>query len=173
MPRQAVGYFLDNCVLSTHCYSHVQMASGEHEGQQTTTKGPSVTAKCRIAEILQYSCDWSKEDNRINCLPFPRIFRMSVQFYLMMPTYRHSHWRHSCPGRPAVEITRQVNVDIKTGEVEIPPEVQYAFSLLVKHKLILFCYGSHSQFLPKGKPWRDVVRYPQDEWSETPDSETK
>ncbi|EIM82081.1 uncharacterized protein STEHIDRAFT_124892 [Stereum hirsutum FP-91666 SS1] len=112
------------------------MTLGEHDGQKTTTTAsgtkPLETTRCRIAEILQYSCDWSKKDNRINCLPFPRLFRI-------------------CPGRPAVEITRQVRVDIKTGEVEIPPEVH--------------------QFLPKGKPWRDVVRYSQDESSEPPDSQ--
>lgn len=98
---------------------------GEHEARQTTTTANGTeTSKCRIAEILQYSCDWSKEDNRINCLPFPRIFRMSVQTFCFKEFVPLILGIPSCPGRPAVEITRQVKVDIKTGEVEIPPEVQ-------------------------------------------------
>ncbi|ETW75871.1 hypothetical protein HETIRDRAFT_244204, partial [Heterobasidion irregulare TC 32-1] len=78
---------------------------------------------CQIAEILQYSCDLqSGEDGRpqFHCFPVPRIFRI-------------------CPGRPAIEITRTVKIDIATGEVNIPPE--------------------SSQYLPKGKVWRDVDLY--------------
>ncbi|KAH9921383.1 hypothetical protein B0H21DRAFT_200128 [Amylocystis lapponica] len=44
-----------------------------------------------------------------------------------------------CGGRPAVEMTRFAHVDVDTGEVSVPPEA--------------------SQVLPKGKPWRDIVRY--------------
>jgi len=44
-----------------------------------------------------------------------------------------------CPGRPAVEITRYVNTNALTGLVKPSPEL--------------------SQFLPKGKPWRDVKRF--------------
>lgn len=31
---------------------------------------------------------------------------------------------HSCSGRPAVEITRSVNIDMDTGEVEIPADAR-------------------------------------------------
>ncbi|KAI0732614.1 hypothetical protein C8Q72DRAFT_773958 [Fomitopsis betulina] len=44
-----------------------------------------------------------------------------------------------CAGRSAVELTRIVQVDMNTGEVSLPREA--------------------SQQLPKGKPWRDVIRY--------------
>jgi len=35
-----------------------------------------------------------------------------------------------CPGRPAVEITRQVTVNMNTGEVDIPEEVRYMILFL-------------------------------------------
>ncbi|KZP28093.1 hypothetical protein FIBSPDRAFT_689460, partial [Athelia psychrophila] len=79
--------------------------------------------KCRIAEIVQYTCDLEKEGNgrqRVHCFPIPRIFRI-------------------CPGRPAVEITKFVNINEHTGETEIP--------------------AAASESLPKAKPWRDVVRH--------------
>ncbi|KAI0937526.1 hypothetical protein AcW1_001617 [Taiwanofungus camphoratus] len=80
-------------------------------------------SKCRLAEIVQYKCEaevTSAGEPQFHCWPIPRIFRI-------------------CPGRPAVEMTRFVDVDMNTGEISVPPE--------------------SSQTLPKGKPWRDVVRY--------------
>ncbi|EMD34799.1 hypothetical protein CERSUDRAFT_54517 [Gelatoporia subvermispora B] len=62
--------------------------------------------KCRIAELVQYSCGDeanSKGERQFHCWPIPRIFRI-------------------CPGRPAVELTRYAEVDVNTGEVTIPPE---------------------------------------------------
>ncbi|PCH44964.1 hypothetical protein WOLCODRAFT_77530 [Wolfiporia cocos MD-104 SS10] len=79
-------------------------------------------AKCRLAEIVQYRCDaeqTQRGEPQFHCWPIPRIFRI-------------------CPGRPAVEMTRFIDVDMSTGEISIPPE--------------------SSQTLPKGKPWRDVMR---------------
>jgi len=84
---------------------------------------PAGHGKCRIAEFVQYRCDVEKGaygQPQFHCWPVPRIFRI-------------------CPGRPAVEITRFVDVDMHTGEISIPPE--------------------SSQALPKGKAWRDVHRY--------------
>ncbi|TDL24561.1 hypothetical protein BD410DRAFT_767062 [Rickenella mellea] len=83
--------------------------------------------KCQIYEILQWSCDPAKEiesqsdPNTVQCYPLPRIFRI-------------------CPGRPAIEITRFVNIDPQSGQAEIPPE--------------------NINILPKAKPWWDIVRYP-------------
>ncbi|KAL4247476.1 hypothetical protein ABKN59_007945 [Abortiporus biennis] len=59
--------------------------------------------KCRLAEILQYSCDVeiSGTGPQYHCWPIPRIFRI-------------------CPGRPAVEVTRYVHVNGDTGEVIVP-----------------------------------------------------
>ncbi|EJF63814.1 hypothetical protein BD309DRAFT_864292 [Dichomitus squalens] len=79
--------------------------------------------QCRLAEILQYKCvaeDVDKGQLKVHCLPIPRIFRI-------------------CPNRPAVEMTRFVDVDLESGAVHIP--------------------APSSQVLPKAKPWRDVVRY--------------
>ncbi|TFK89903.1 hypothetical protein K466DRAFT_485816 [Polyporus arcularius HHB13444] len=80
--------------------------------------------KCRLAEVLQYKCTLEQEaDGRptVRCLPVPRIFRI-------------------CPNRPAVEMTRFIDVDLETGAVrDIPSE--------------------SSSVLPKGKPWRDVLKY--------------
>ncbi|KAI0067453.1 hypothetical protein BV25DRAFT_1819797 [Artomyces pyxidatus] len=88
---------------------------------------PKVQQRCRIAEIVQYSCE-NTEAGQLHCFPIPRIFRM-------------------CPGRPAVEITRFVNIDLETGAVEIPPA---------------------DQALPKAKVWRDVVTFPPEEEKSTP-----
>ncbi|EPQ53445.1 hypothetical protein GLOTRDRAFT_78441 [Gloeophyllum trabeum ATCC 11539] len=62
--------------------------------------------KCRLAELVQYTCNIDTIDEgvpRLHCYPILRIFRM-------------------CPNRPAVEITKLVNFDPATGKVEIPPE---------------------------------------------------
>ena len=37
---------------------------------------------------------------------------------LILPVYIP----YRCPGRPAIELTRVVNVDIKSGEIDVPPE---------------------------------------------------
>ncbi|KAI0070761.1 hypothetical protein K474DRAFT_1607774 [Panus rudis PR-1116 ss-1] len=84
--------------------------------------GSSAAGECRIAEILQYSCDEEEVTSgtpRFHCWPLIRIFRI-------------------CPGRPAVELTRLVNVNSSTGAIELP--------------------SPSSQQLPKGKPWRDIKR---------------
>lgn len=59
--------------------------------------------------------------------------------------------QYSCPGRPAVEITRQVNVDIKTGEVDIPSEAQYA-SLFVASKYNAYVANYLVNFYPGVNP---------------------
>ncbi|KZT22725.1 hypothetical protein NEOLEDRAFT_1137499 [Neolentinus lepideus HHB14362 ss-1] len=90
-------------------------------------RNESDNKKCRIAELMQYTCSQERTahgESRLHCYPILRIFRM-------------------CPNRPAVEITKLVNFDSVTGKVEIPAEA--------------------SQILPKGKPWRDVTRYKNDE----------
>ncbi|KAJ7336440.1 hypothetical protein B0H14DRAFT_2933778 [Mycena olivaceomarginata] len=74
--------------------------------------------QCRIAEIMQYSC--VPKNATVHCVPIPRLFRI-------------------CPGRPAVEVTRVLNVDLTTGYVEMPRHLE--------------------QKLPEGKAWADVIRY--------------
>ncbi|KIM42127.1 hypothetical protein M413DRAFT_26942 [Hebeloma cylindrosporum] len=83
---------------------------------------------CRIAEILQYTCVVKKSrvinmPPRTVCYPIPRILKL-------------------CPGRPAVEITKFVELDAKTGEVEIP--------------------AGFSADSVKGRPWREVIRYEEE-----------
>ncbi|KAK7018972.1 hypothetical protein R3P38DRAFT_2979822 [Favolaschia claudopus] len=68
-----------------------------------------VDAGCKIAEIMQYSCVPKRgTDGRptIHCVPIPRLFRI-------------------CPDRPAVEVTRVLNIDDTTGYVEMPRELGY------------------------------------------------
>ncbi|KAF8126218.1 hypothetical protein EV363DRAFT_1157022 [Boletus edulis] len=87
---------------------------------------PEPRSKCRLLEIVQYSCELEKVSSGevgTHCFPFSRIFQI-------------------CPHRPAVEITRYITIDAKTGEIEIPD-------------------GQSS--LPKGKPWRDVHLYSKSE----------
>jgi len=79
--------------------------------------------KCQLAEIVQYTCDIERGPRgkpQVYCVPIPRFFRI-------------------CSDRPAVEITRIVDVDTHTGVVTLPSRL--------------------SQALPKGKAWRDVVHY--------------
>ncbi|EKM56541.1 uncharacterized protein PHACADRAFT_92606 [Phanerochaete carnosa HHB-10118-sp] len=92
---------------------------------ETSATTTPETKKCRIAELVQYSCEREEDasgNSQFHCWPIPRVFRI-------------------CTGRPAVEITRYVDADVTTGEIKLPPQA--------------------SQQLPKGKPWRDVQRYPQ------------
>ncbi|KAH8097040.1 hypothetical protein BXZ70DRAFT_307049 [Cristinia sonorae] len=64
---------------------------------------------CRIAEIVQFSCQQERTPDGVEkfvCSPIPRIFRI-------------------CPGRPAVELTRYVSIDPLTGHVEIPSSTSH------------------------------------------------
>ncbi|KAJ7484648.1 hypothetical protein FB451DRAFT_1233046 [Mycena latifolia] len=81
-----------------------------------------VDSKCRIAEITQHSCLPKK--NRlghpvVHCVPIPRLFRI-------------------CPDKPAVEVTRVLEIDLATGSVEMPKALE--------------------KMLPCGKAWRDVLK---------------
>ncbi|KAF5340352.1 hypothetical protein D9611_007924 [Ephemerocybe angulata] len=82
---------------------------------------------CRLAEILQYMCSLEQGKlsgkRRLFCTQVPRIFQL-------------------CPGRPAVEVTRVANINLVTGEVDVPPQA--------------------SQII-KAKDWSSVIRYPYDE----------
>lgn len=83
----------------------------------SVTKVPENPGDCQIAEIVQYTCEIGSNGG-MNCFPIPRIFRLSVITTLVLLTPLNGD--HSCSGRPAVEITRSVNIDMDTGEVEIP-----------------------------------------------------
>jgi len=91
---------------------------------------------CEILEIVQFMCNFpgDKEPDRptrsmpssnahMQCVPYPRVFRI-------------------CPNRPATEITRYIDIDTETGEIDLR--------------------ASSRQPLPKGKPWWDVQRHVQD-----------
>ncbi|KAJ8073734.1 hypothetical protein PM082_012012 [Marasmius tenuissimus] len=88
-------------------------------------EGSRLDSKCHIEEIMQYSCDASISQGGkplIRCFPISRLFRI-------------------CQGKPAVEITRVVDVDAD-GAVSLPKDI--------------------SSILPSGKPWREVHRFPDD-----------
>ncbi|KAH9852470.1 hypothetical protein C2E23DRAFT_825675 [Lenzites betulinus] len=79
--------------------------------------------KCRLAEIVQFKCEPGQQAEGLpqwHCLPVIRLFRI-------------------CQNRPAVEVTKFVDIDVETGAIQVPSQ--------------------SSQMLPKGKVWRDVVRY--------------
>ncbi|KAJ7442486.1 hypothetical protein B0H11DRAFT_1646352, partial [Mycena galericulata] len=64
--------------------------------------------KCRIAEIMQYSCVPKQNSFGhpvVHCVPIPRLFRI-------------------CTNRPVVEVTRVVNIDLTTGYVEMPKALE-------------------------------------------------
>ncbi|KAJ7637054.1 hypothetical protein FB45DRAFT_908098 [Roridomyces roridus] len=79
--------------------------------------------KCRFAEIIQYNCvprtNRQGHPTTVYCVPIPRLFRL-------------------CPDRPAVEVTRLLDVDLTTGYIEIPRTLE--------------------QNLPRGKPWHEVTK---------------
>ncbi|KII91134.1 hypothetical protein PLICRDRAFT_37830 [Plicaturopsis crispa FD-325 SS-3] len=83
--------------------------------------------KCLLTEIVQFTCEAPALVNgqpKVHCFPVPRIFK-------------------TCPGRPAVEITTLVDIDLKTGEIDVTPEA--------------------SETHPKARLWRDVTRYPSED----------
>ncbi|ESK88085.1 hypothetical protein Moror_10733 [Moniliophthora roreri MCA 2997] len=64
-------------------------------------------SKCRISEIMQYSCDAEASPEgkpTIRCFPISRLFRI-------------------CEGRPAAEITRMVDVG-DDGVVNFPGDAR-------------------------------------------------
>ncbi|GAW03990.1 hypothetical protein LENED_005750 [Lentinula edodes] len=83
---------------------------------------PSVigSEKCQMVEIIQYSCELERSQTEgpvVRCFPWSRLFRI-------------------CPGLPAVEMTKFLNVD-EGGVVELPADINP----------------------PSGKPWNRVVRH--------------
>ncbi|KAI0336800.1 hypothetical protein GY45DRAFT_1237731 [Cubamyces sp. BRFM 1775] len=88
-----------------------------------TSANADTHRQCRLAEIVQFNCNPTEDSVEWHCLPIIRIFRI-------------------CQNKPAVELTRFIEMDVETGAVHVPPQ--------------------SSQVLPKGKLWRDVIRYEQD-----------
>ncbi|KDR68454.1 hypothetical protein GALMADRAFT_257187 [Galerina marginata CBS 339.88] len=89
-------------------------------GPTTSTETKS---ECIIAEILQHTCQLKTARNgsqSIHCFPIPRILKI-------------------CPGRPAVEITKFVNINHKNGEIELPSNLNLDTI--------------------KARPWKEVTRY--------------
>ncbi|KAG8216558.1 hypothetical protein J3R82DRAFT_6739, partial [Butyriboletus roseoflavus] len=91
--------------------------------------------------LVQYSCEPEKVSGgeiRTHCFPFSRIFRI-------------------CPHRPALEVTRYITIDAKTGEIEIPDEPRF-----VLRPFPNYWWQDDDPWnssLLKGKPWRDVHLY--------------
>ncbi|KJA21556.1 hypothetical protein HYPSUDRAFT_124972, partial [Hypholoma sublateritium FD-334 SS-4] len=59
---------------------------------------------CRIAEIVQHSCEVVQDStgtNIVECFPVLRFFQL-------------------CKGHPAVEITKFIEIDANDGGIEIP-----------------------------------------------------
>ncbi|EIW55468.1 uncharacterized protein TRAVEDRAFT_130257 [Trametes versicolor FP-101664 SS1] len=89
----------------------------------STGKETPPSKKCRLAEIVQFKCEPGLQADgppQWHCLPVIRIFRI-------------------CQDRPAVELTKFVDMNVETGAVQVPPQ--------------------SSQVLPKAKLWRDITRY--------------
>lgn len=88
--------------------------------------------KCRIVELIQFECSQKTGDKQqIYCVPIPRVFRMSViNFYAPVEAKLTKQYALSllsrCGERPAVEITKFVNIDPTTGAVDVPPEARLA-----------------------------------------------
>ncbi|PPQ92128.1 hypothetical protein CVT25_007959 [Psilocybe cyanescens] len=77
---------------------------------------------CVIAEILQHTClVKTAYDGTISyhCFPIPRILKL-------------------CPGQPAVELTKFINIEMQSGEIDIPPNLS-ASSI-------------------KARSWKEVIR---------------
>ncbi|CAA7257327.1 unnamed protein product [Cyclocybe aegerita] len=95
-------------------------------GAMTSASDPPRTKdECRIAEIVQHTCELRINrlgQRTLHCFPIPRLLKL-------------------CPGKPAVEITKLVHINVKNGEVEIPKDL--SVDSLQAH------------------PWREVVRYDQ------------
>ncbi|KAJ3799289.1 hypothetical protein GGU11DRAFT_514916 [Lentinula aff. detonsa] len=76
----------------------------------SSSKSESSTSrseKCRIAEIIQYTCELEQsqtEGHVIRCFPLSRLFKI-------------------CPGRPGIELTKVLNVD-EGGVVELPDNIK-------------------------------------------------
>ncbi|KAI0635313.1 hypothetical protein C8Q77DRAFT_696980 [Trametes polyzona] len=70
-------------------------------------KNTPPSKKCRLAEIVQYKCDPEQRTSAAppqwHCLPVIRIFRI-------------------CQGRPAVEITKFIDMNVETGAVQVPSQ---------------------------------------------------
>ncbi|KAG1839741.1 hypothetical protein DFJ58DRAFT_811595 [Suillus subalutaceus] len=83
----------------------MHMAFHEESDKVTETQ----RKKCRLMEIVQYTCEPEELPSgevRPRCFPIPRIFRI-------------------CPDRPAVELTKLIKIDLKTGEIEMPDESRF------------------------------------------------
>ncbi|KAE9398068.1 hypothetical protein BT96DRAFT_822535 [Gymnopus androsaceus JB14] len=100
---------------------------------------------CQLAEIVQYSCelDVSQASPVISCVPLSRLFRMQVGISCTFNPLTCFDFR--CPGFPAVELTKVLNVD-ENGGVETPTNMHQ----------------------PSGKAWRKIVLHDQASGSSKP-----
>lgn len=75
--------------------------------------------ECPLVEVLQHTCAFEQVDGvqRYVCYPIPRIFRVYVRLEMIVVSDSPAVFR--CKGKPAVELTKFVHVDMNTGQVEL------------------------------------------------------
>jgi Mitochondrial export protein Som1 len=133
---------------------------GSQAGTENDPRDPK--KKCRITEILQYTCPTEQDEEgrfRYLCYPIPRIFRMYVSLAWSHRSYSNNLFKR-CQDRPAVEITKRIHIDINTGQVDLSQELRLV--LCSFHFLDFTSFRKFSQGLLKGKPWRDVIQLKRD-----------
>jgi hypothetical protein len=95
-----------------------------------TSETTTSETKCRIAELIQYSCEIDQDgsgNSRLHCWPVPRVFRMYVFHVIRNELQVHnSCTAFRCPGRPAIEITRFVETNATTGQSQLPSDSRCA-----------------------------------------------
>lgn len=109
-----------------------------------TDKAPR--KQCRLAEILQYQCEADQATGgQMHCLPIPRIFRMYTSQSSLSPSIhpaRADFTRVSCQDRPAVELTRFIDVDLETGAVHIPTQSRLASTIVHDPHISIYAHAS-------------------------------
>lgn len=84
--------------------------------------------RCRIAEVLLYTCEVEPQANQpvqVHCFPIPRFFKLFVSPCMVDGYDTNYHNILRCPGHAALEITKVAKVDLVTGEVELPTLEKY------------------------------------------------
>lgn len=77
--------------------------------------------RCSLVELLQHTCP-VEEVNGVQkyvCYPIPRIFRVCVGLWFIAVRAPDLLAISRCEGKPTVELTRFVRIDMSTGQVEL------------------------------------------------------
>lgn len=122
---------------------------------------PSMT---RTSVFGYYQCNIHVNQRRSQLEKFaPTASRSRVSFECWLSCTCNSSSQPNgtrCPNRAAIEITRYIKIDAKTGEIEIPDGSRFVrpFSNDLSQD-----YHSWNSSLPKGKDWVDVHLYSKSE----------